>query len=186
MAKISAKLPIVATIGTSAYEDGIAIGRMVSITTTPTQNNVQLYADDALAEEANDTASVALSLNTDTVPMSVAGILFGATYTASTTGPIETAVYKSSDTAPFVGFGFIAGEMNSNVKTYKVIFYKKVKFNLPTGEYTTKGESITFGTPTLTATAYPDDDEIIWEEYNYSDADDAVTKLGSLLDWSAS
>lgn len=181
MAKISAKMPIIADINNGAYDNGAAVGRLIQVTATPNTNRTTLYADDTLAESAEEKTET-LAINTDTVPIALCGRLFGATYTIGGSGTPATVVFKSDDVSPFLGFGFIAGEVNSGVNSYKVIVYNKVQFDLPTNEYTTKGESITFNTPTINATAYPDDDGIIKTEYQYDDAQDAVDKLKEILD----
>ena len=183
MAKISAKLPIVASRTTSGFSDGVAVGRLIKVSTAPTQNSKKLYADDALAEEANDTSSVAITLNTDTVPMAVAAKIFGATYAAATTTSPASVEYSSDDVAPFVAFGFVNGEINKNVKSYKVRVYNKVKFSLPSEEFDTKGETITFGTPTINGTAYPDDNGKAWKDYEFDSASAAASFLAETLDY---
>lgn len=184
MAKISAKLPIIASITTSgAYDDGMAVGRLIQVTAAPTQNSTKLYADDGLAEEANDTSSVAITLNTDTVPMTVAEKIFGCKYTAASGTTPATLEYTNEDIAPFVGFGFVSGELVKNVKTYKVTVYNKVKFALPQTQYDTKGETITFGTPTINGTAYPDDAGTIFKEAAFTSASAAATYLAGILDY---
>ena len=182
MAKISAKMPVIADITSGGvFDDGAAVGRLIQVTATPNLNKTTLYADDTLAESAEEKTET-LAINTDTVPLSLCGRLFGATYTTGGSGTPPTVVFKSDDVSPFVGFGFIAGEINSGVNSYKVIVYNKVQFDLPTNEYTTKGESITFNTPTINATAYPDEYGVIKTEYQYDDATDAVNKLKTLFD----
>lgn len=184
MAKISAKLPIIASITTSgAFDEGMAVGRLIKVTTAPTQNSTKLYADDGLAEEANDTSSVAITLNTDTIPMTVAAALFGCKYTAASGANPENLEYSSEDIAPFVGFGFVSGELVNNTKSYKVTVYNKVKFAMPSTEYDTKGESITFGTPTINGTAYPDDNGKIYREYAFTSASSAASFLATTMDY---
>lgn len=184
MAKISAKLPIIASITTSGtFDEGMAVGRLIQVTAAPTQNSTKLYADDGLAEEANDTSSVAITLNTDTIPMTVAAALFGCKYTAASGTSPETLEYSSEDVSPFVGFGFVSGELINNVKSYKVTIYNKVKFALPQTQYDTKGESITFGTPTINGTAYPDDNGKIFKEAVFTSASTAATYLAQEMDY---
>ena len=61
-----------------------------------------------------------------------------------------------NDVAKYVGFGFVKGEMVNNVTTYVAVWIPKVKFTPPAEKCTTKGDSITWNTPTITGKGMAD------------------------------
>ena len=61
-----------------------------------------------------------------------------------------------NDVAKYVGFGFVKGEMVNNITTYVAVWIPKVKFTPPAEKCTTKGDSITWNTPTITGKGMAD------------------------------
>ena len=53
--------------------------------------------------------------------------------------------------------GVIVPKIRNNVRTWMAVLLMKVKFSIPGDAYTTKGETVEFGTPQLTATVARDD-----------------------------
>lgn len=62
-----------------------------------------------------------------------------------------------------MGFGFISVEKVNGVRSFVAAFLPKVKFTEPSDDYETKGESITYKTPSITGKATADDDGV-WKE----------------------
>lgn len=154
MANFKAKMPVVAT-GTytdgaaPTYADGLAIGKLINVGLTPNTNEGSLYGDDALAEYVREFSDLDVSLNVTTIPSAARPILFGETVTAAGEGTQETIVSGGGDSAHYVGFGFVMTEKNNDADEFYFIWIHKVKFALPSETYDTKGDSITFGTPTI-------------------------------------
>ena len=63
-------------------------------------------------------------------------------------------VNSTDDIAPYVAVGFRAKKPNGK---YRYFWLYRVKFGVPSTNLATKGESITFQTPTTTGRFLPDD-----------------------------
>ena len=51
----------------------------------------------------------------------------------------------------------IVPKIRNNTKSWMAVLLTKIKFSIPGDSYTTKGETVEFGTPELTATVMRDD-----------------------------
>jgi len=133
----------------NAYVDTIGItgamteGANVSITTT----EAKLYADDGLAESVKEFVEGSISIGTDDLETETEADILGATVDAA--GDIENS---TDDAAPWMQIGFMAVRIRRNKKQYRGVLYKKVQFAVPSEDNQTKGQNITFTTPTLTGT----------------------------------
>lgn len=179
MANYKARMPMIAKRSDAGvYSGGLAVGKLIQVGITPAVADVKLYGDDVVAESVVSFTNAAVTLSITTVPVDAAVAMFNVTKN----GNAGTEDIKWADNNPeYVGFGFITTEMVDNADKVKVTWLPKVKFALPTETYDTKGESVTFGTPALTATAYKDDVTNEWKhDYYCATADAAVTKLKEL------
>lgn len=180
-----ARMPVIAdrteTTSSVSFANGLAVGKLVQVSVTPNVSDVKFYADDGIAEHNVSFTDAAISLNISTVPGEAASKMFGAD-----TNTTDTIKWYDVP-AKYVGFGFISAESIDNVQKFKVSWFPKVIFALPTEQYDTKGESITFNASTITGTAEKDPfntdasgNEEWKEEYEFSTAAAAVTKLKAL------
>lgn len=103
-----------------------------------------LYADDGAAEIVKEFKNGTLSLGVDDVGASVASDLTGATIDAN-----GVVVSTSEDGGDPVAVGFRAKKSNGK---YKYYWLYRVKFGIPATNLATKGDSITFSTPTIEGT----------------------------------
>jgi len=103
-----------------------------------------LYADDGASEIVKEFKSGTLSLGVDDIGTSVASDLTGATIDSN--GVIISA---SEDGGTPVAVGFRAKKSNGK---YKYYWLYRVKFGIPATNLATKGDSITFSTPTIEGT----------------------------------
>lgn len=103
-----------------------------------------LYADDGASEIVKEFKSGTLSLGVDDIGASVASDLTGATIDAN-----GVVVSTSEDGGTPVAVGFRAKKSNGK---YKYYWLYKVKFGIPATNLATKGDSITFSTPTIEGT----------------------------------
>ena len=103
-----------------------------------------LYADDGAAEIVKEFKSGKLTLGVDDIGAAVASDLTGATIDAN--GVIVSA---SEDGGSPVAIGFRAKKANGK---YKYFWLYRVKFGIPAANLATKGDSITFSTPTIEGT----------------------------------
>lgn len=162
MAHIGMKYPVAApwTEG-GTYTKGFVVGKAIKFTGTPNKNDVDLYADDGIAETDKSVKDIGVSLNVDDLSLKVQSDLLGHTYTAASTGePSGTATPESievgsDDVAPYFGTGFYKRRRKNNVESFTAIWLYKVQYSEPTEEAETKGESVNFQTPTIEGKAYP-------------------------------
>lgn len=132
--------------GSATYGNAVKPAKAISCNVTINNNDVSLYADDALAESDKTFQSGTVSLGIDDEDTTVMATLLGHQITDG------EMVRSSYDVAPYVGLGRIVTKMVGGVYKYKVEFLKKVKFAEPSQEENTKGESVEFGTSTLEGT----------------------------------
>ena len=105
------------------------------------------YADDRQAEYVKEFIDADITLGISTIPVAMYETLFG--HTVST----NAITFKSDDSSPYVGVGIIAPKMVNNEKTYEAMFIPKVKFADPSESFETKGNNITFKTPSISGKA---------------------------------
>ena len=107
-------------------------------------NEAILYADDGAAEVVKEFKSGTLSLGVDDIGAEVASALTGATI--DTNGVVVSA---SEDGGNPVAVGFRAKKSNGK---YRYFWLYRVKFGVPATNLQTKGDSISFSTPTIEGT----------------------------------
>lgn len=185
MARISARMPMIAkrteTETEVTFSAGAAIGKLVKSGVTPNQPNTKLFADDGIAEEESEVITAAVTVESSTIPMACAVMMFGITYTEKSDKEPEQAVFTGEEDTAFVGYGFIGGDKVDGKKRYKITWLPKVKFVLPSEEYVTRGESVSFGTSSISGTAYRDDILGYWKkEFYFDTAKEAVEYLKKL------
>ena len=103
-----------------------------------------LYADDGASEIVKEFKSGTLTLGIDDLGNEAAAALTGAT--VDTNGVLISA---SEDGGSPVAIGFRAARSNGK---YQYFWLYRVKFALPTATLNTKGDSITFSTPSIEGT----------------------------------
>ena len=103
-----------------------------------------LYADDGVAEVVKEFKSGTLSLGVDDIGGAVASDLTGAVIDDN-----GVVISGSEDGGAPVAVGFRAKKSNGK---YKYYWLYRVKFGIPATNLATKGDSITFSTPTIEGT----------------------------------
>ena len=103
-----------------------------------------LYADDGAAEIVKEFKSGTLSLGIDDLGAEIASDLTGSTIDAG-----GVVISAAEDGGAPVAVGFRAKKANGK---YKYYWLYRVKFGIPATNLATKGDSITFSTPTIEGT----------------------------------
>lgn len=103
-----------------------------------------LYADDGASEIVKEFKSGTLSLGIDDIGNSIASVLTGATIDSN-----NVVIFASEDGGNPVAIGFRAKKSNGK---YRYFWLYRVKFGIPSTSLATKGDSITFSTPTIEGT----------------------------------
>ena len=113
------------------------IGRLVKADLTVNLASGKIFADDELAESADEFSSGTIAMETDDMEDEVASTVYGATVQNS------EVHYKAGDTPPLGGLAYYKALMRRGVKYFKGYFYPRVKT-----------DSITFGTTATTFTIF--------------------------------
>ena len=114
------------------------------ITEDSNGNEATLYADDGQAEAVKEFKSGTISLGIDDLGNEKAAALVGATVDAN-----GVLVSSGEDVSQYVAIGFRAKRANGK---YKYFWLYRVLFGIPATSLATKGDSITFSTPTIEGT----------------------------------
>ncbi|MBQ8574825.1 MAG: hypothetical protein IJ447_02115 [Clostridia bacterium] len=158
MAGISAAKPMFAPmlekskITDPSYGAAQAVGKMISVEVKPQYKSGTLYADDGVAEEKKVFNYADVILNTSTLPLACAAVMFGKSNTNPETG--DDIYDNVNDEAQYGAFGYIYGQVVDKKTSYVVVFLPKVMFDVPEEKSETQGENITFQTPTINGKAY--------------------------------
>lgn len=105
-----------------------------------------LYADDGVAEDVKEFKSGKLSLGVNDIGSAVAQDLTGASLDDN-----GVLISAGENIGKFVAVGFRARKSNGK---YRYFWLYRVKFAVPSTNLETKGDDITFSTPTIEGTIY--------------------------------
>ena len=184
MALIGLKYPVVGKYnesgGTVSHTDGMVLAKAIQANISINQFGARLYADDGLSESDEGFQDGTIGLNIDDLSQDAAKFVFGASEAAGgVTGDDTTKmlVYKGDDDVPDVGVGFYAPRKKSGVRSYRAIFFTRVKFGYPNETIDTKGEQITYGTPTIQGAIQLDATGVWKREITVADEAKAVAWL---------
>ena len=130
--------------GNETYASPVQLAKAMNADLSVELAEATLYADDGAAEIVKEFKNGTLSLGVDDVGASVASDLTGATIDAN-----GVVVSTSEDGGDPVAVGFRAKKSNGK---YKYYWLYRVKFGIPATNLATKGDSITFSTPTIEGT----------------------------------
>lgn len=130
--------------GEESYEKPVQLAKAISADLSVELAEATLYADDGAAEIVKEFKSGKLTLGIDDIGSAVASDLSGATIDAN-----GVIVSTSEDGGTPVAVGFRAKKSNGK---YRYFWLYRVKFGIPAANMATKGDSITFSTPTIEGT----------------------------------
>lgn len=130
--------------GNETYDTPAKLAKAISADLSVELAEATLYADDGAAEIVKEFKSGTLSLGVDDIGAAVASDLTGATIDQN-----GVVISASEDGGDPVAIGFRAKKSNGK---YKYFWLYKVKFGIPATALATKGDSITFSTPTIEGT----------------------------------
>ena len=130
--------------GDETYATPVQLAKAISADLSVELAEATLYADDGAAEIVKEFKSGTLSLGIDDIGASVASDLTGASIDDN-----HVVISGSEDGGDPVAIGFRAKKANGR---YKYYWLYRVKFGVPATNLATKGDSITFSTPTIEGT----------------------------------
>ena len=130
--------------GIETYGTPIQLAKAMKADLSVELAEATLYADDGPAEIVKEFKSGKLSLGIDDIGITVAEDLTGAKIDDN-----HVVVSGSEDGGTPVAVGFRAKKANGK---YRYFWLYRVVFGIPATNLTTKGDSITFSTPTVEGT----------------------------------
>ena len=130
--------------GQETYGEPEAMAKAIQADLTVNRSTATLYADDGADETVDEFVNGTLSMGLNDLLSTVAAKLLGARVDQN--GALVTS---TEDIAPYVAVGFRARKANGK---YRYFWLYRVKFGVPATNLATKGESITFQTPTIEGT----------------------------------
>lgn len=130
--------------GNETYGTPEQLAKAMSADLSVELTEATLYADDGAAEIIKEFKQGTLSLGVDEIGPTIASILTGATIDAN-----GVVISAGEDGGQPVAIGFRAKKSNGK---YKYFWLYRVKFGIPATALATKGDSITFSTPTIEGT----------------------------------
>ena len=132
--------------GAETYGTPVQLAKAISAELSVELNEAVLYADDGQAESVKEFKNGSLSLNVDELaPIHVAALL-GAEIDEN-----GVLISRGEDNPNYVAIGFRARKANGK---YRYFWLYKVQFAVPGTSLATKGDSITFSTPTIEGTIF--------------------------------
>ena len=126
----------------------------------------KLHADDAVDESAREFVGGTLALGVNDLSDEVMAELLGHTLAED-----GTLYANADDTSPYVAVGFRCKKPDGK---FKYIWLYKVRFAVPSENYETKGQSITFNTPTITGDIMRRPDDGNWKAQHTGKPEEAV------------
>ncbi|EGM8731025.1 phage tail protein [Listeria monocytogenes] len=130
--------------GEEIYGTPTQLAKAISAELSVELAEATLYADDGAAEIVKEFKNGTISLGVDNIGSTTAAALTGVTVDKN-----NVVVSNSEDGGDPVAVGFRAKKSNGK---YKYYWLYRVKFGIPATNLATKGDSITFSTPTIEGT----------------------------------
>ena len=130
--------------GEETYGTPVMLAKAISAELSVELAEATLFADDGAAEIVKEFKGGKLTLGVDDIGRAAAEILTGAT--ADSNGVLVSA---SEDGGSPVAIGFRAKKANGK---YRYFWLYRVKFGIPSTNLATKGDNITFSTPSIEGT----------------------------------
>lgn len=149
--------------GKATYSTVKRIAGAISAKVNPNASSETLFADDGPFETASTVGKISLEMNVADLPLEAQAELFGHTITAE-----GVLIRKSNDIPPWVAVGFKSLKSNGS---YRYTWLAKGKFSMPEQNNETKGDSISFQTPTTTGSFVKRECDDEWERHIDEDSE---------------
>lgn len=164
--------------GVPTYGTPTQPGKAVEFSCDPEYNDASLYADDGLAESDKGFKSASVNMTVDKDDITTKALILGHTVTDG------EMVSNADDVAPYLGVGRVITMIENGTKKFIGKVLHKVKFSEPSESDSTKGESTEFGTVQYPGTAMALADGKWKSEKAFTDKNDAISYVKTLLGYS--
>lgn len=156
----------------AVYGTPVKIAGAIQANINPNASNETLFADDGPMETASSLGQIALELIAADLPQEVQAVLLG-----HSTDPLTGIMTrKSTDVPPWVAIGFKSMKSNGH---YRYVWLVKGKFSAPEQKHQTKGDKISFQSPTIAGSFVKRDHDDIWQLTADEDATGYVATTGT-------
>lgn len=147
------------TSGTITYTGPQSIGDAMECNLELKFAEGRLYAESALAEYMKLATGGTISIGAKYIPAAAQTAMYGCAASTRTanTKTITGLKYTAKDAADYVGVAFYAPDVIDGVAKYSCVHIRKALFSPPAMQFTTKGDSLKFSTPTTTGEFLADD-----------------------------
>lgn len=147
--------------GAISYGAPVSMGDAMNVQLTLTSAEGKLYAEGKLAEYMKQVTGGTISVGVKYIPDDAQKLLFGVTEKTRTvsSASAKSLLTSATDTPKNVGLGFYAPSMRDGVSKVTACFVHKVLFGQPSMNVQTKGDNLTFQTPTTTGQFLPADSD---------------------------
>lgn len=132
-----------------SYSEPTYLGEAMTGNFTPNYAEASLHGDDHEVDSSDELTNVTIALGVTKLPITAHNVLYGSTVSGSKVSE------KTTDVANDVGLGFLSRQSNGK---YTAIVYAKAKFKRGAETYNTKGQSVTYSTPTINGKAVESDE----------------------------
>lgn len=151
MAYIGIARPVIAAYseenGKAVYSGGIRFGKAIKIEIDPQYEDVSDYNDINDTDDEEEFSHADVTLDTDEIPEEAEPMMFGR----------ETdGISKESDRAGYVGVGMRTRCVKNGRIKYLAVWIHKAKFKEGSWSHETRGDSISYQTPSTPGKAVPD------------------------------
>lgn len=165
MAYVGLRKPIIAEwLGNKTYGDPFAFGKAIGLQVTPSYAEGSLNADDEQSEYDKEFNYAEMTLNTSTIPIVAHGIMFGHKVDEET----KRVTFNKDDQAKYIGQGWVSVEKVDGKRSFIANIIWKAKYSEPAEDYSTRGDSIEYKTPSISGRATNDDDGD-WKDFEVFD-----------------
>lgn len=158
--------------GTPTYDTSVRIVGAMSANVNPNTSTDTLFADDGPFDTATTMGDIELELNMADIPLETQAFLLGHTFASG------LLIRRSSDSPPWVAIAYKTLKSNG---AYRYYWLAKGKFAIPEEAYETRGDSISFQTPTITGAFVKRDSDDEWQRT--ADEDDTGFAPNWSTDW---
>lgn len=139
------------------YSDHTSVGDAMNCNLELRFAEGRLYAEGSLSEYMKSATGGTISIGVKYIHYDAQVLLYKAVKAIRTmlSKPVNGIKFTKKSNGQYVGVSFYAPDMIDEEEKYTCVFISKALFGPPSMAYQTKGESITFQTPTTTGEFLP-------------------------------
>lgn len=145
--------------GEVSYSNAVKVGDAMNVNLELRFAEARLYAEGRLAEYLREAIGGTASMGVKYILDEAQKLMFSVRSNTRTVNgkEIPSTKFGANDTGSYIGLSFYADDMIDGVKKYTCALVTKARFSYPSIIRQTKGQDITFQTPTTTGEFLPDD-----------------------------